>query len=339
MTPDYSVVVPVYNVEEYLSQCVDSLLAQRYGNFEVILVDDGSSDGSGALCDRYAARDSRVRVIHQPNRGVVAARLAALEAARGTYACFVDGDDWVTPEWLETVQARVTETGGPDMIQFDFASDDGSPSQPLLAAPGYYDKARLEREVYPYMIWDRRRPFLAQLIPGYQCTKIVRRTLLLDHYIRDAAITLYEDVAMLYECLYHANSLYVCPEAFYIYRQRSGSALRSYDPNELRQLKACRNYLLGHLVRQAPELAPQAEGFIASKLLRAILQECRRGAPRDAVRHIAGGLDETGLARDLSTEGLPAHIRLFLLLLRHRAYRLALLIYRIRLWFFDRRHI
>ncbi len=337
MDIEYSVIVPVYNVRQYLAQCLDSILAQSCGDFELLLADDGSTDGSGALCDEYAQKDPRVRALHLPNLGVVAARGAALDAARGAYVCFVDGDDWVRSNWLETVNACITENGRPDILIFDYATDDGSPGQSPLAAPGLYDRARLEREVYPYMLWDRRRPFFSQLIPGHQCTKVIRRELLLAHWMRGASVAIYEDVAMFYECLYHARSLYVCPEALYVYRQRSDSALHQFDPQALRQLKLCRDYLWAHLVRQTPALAPQAEAFVANKILRAFLHECRYGGSlRDSVARLAADLDETGLARDLSGRELPGYVRLFLAMLRRRAYYPAMLVYRLRLWVFDR---
>ncbi|MDR3314701.1 MAG: glycosyltransferase, partial [Oscillospiraceae bacterium] len=89
-----SVIVPVYNVEPYLPKCLDSIVSQTYANLEIILVDDGSTDASGSICDAYAAKDERVRVIHQANGGVAAARNAGLDAAVGEYIQFVDSDDW-----------------------------------------------------------------------------------------------------------------------------------------------------------------------------------------------------------------------------------------------------
>ena len=90
-----SVIVPVYNVEAYLVKCVESILNQTYPNLEVILVDDGSPDGSGAICDTFADKDSRVKVIHKPNGGLSSARNAGLEEASGEYITFVDSDDWI----------------------------------------------------------------------------------------------------------------------------------------------------------------------------------------------------------------------------------------------------
>ena len=96
-----SIIVPVYKTERFLSACIASILAQTFTDFELILVDDGSPDGCPALCDAAAAKDSRIRVIHQKNRGLSGARNAGLDAAEGEYLGFVDSDDWVSPHYLE----------------------------------------------------------------------------------------------------------------------------------------------------------------------------------------------------------------------------------------------
>ena len=101
MNPVISVIVPVYNVEKYLNQCVNSILAQTYKDFELILVDDGSKDKSGEICDEYVKKDSRIRVFHKKNGGVSSARNYGIDNAQGTYICFVDSDDWVDETYLE----------------------------------------------------------------------------------------------------------------------------------------------------------------------------------------------------------------------------------------------
>ena len=96
--PQFSIIIPVYRVEEYLEKCVDSILAQTCQDFELLLIDDGSPDGSGAICDRYAAsHPNQVRALHQPNGGAGAARNRGIELAQGDYLLFVDGDDWLAP--------------------------------------------------------------------------------------------------------------------------------------------------------------------------------------------------------------------------------------------------
>ena len=105
--PQISVIVPVYKVEQYLSACVDSILTQTFRDFELILVDDGSPDNCGAMCDAYAAQDPRVRVIHQQNGGLSAARNAALDIAAGEYVTFIDSDDIVPFNILYALDYRV----------------------------------------------------------------------------------------------------------------------------------------------------------------------------------------------------------------------------------------
>ena len=109
--PEISIIVPVYQVEKYLNECIDSILAQTFTDFELILVDDGSPDNCPALCDAAAKRDSRVRVIHKQNGGVSTARNAGLDAAQGNWIAFVDSDDTAAPEYLEKMHKAVLETG------------------------------------------------------------------------------------------------------------------------------------------------------------------------------------------------------------------------------------
>ena len=113
-----SVIVPVYNVEAYLKRCVDSVLGQTYTDFELILVDDGSPDNCPAICDEYAQKDSRIKVIHQQNGGLSAARNAGLDIATGDYVCFLDGDDHVKENLLETVIPHLNS--GMQLVAFNY---------------------------------------------------------------------------------------------------------------------------------------------------------------------------------------------------------------------------
>lgn len=107
--PKISVIVPVYNTEKYLQRCVDSILAQTLGDFELLLVNDGSTDGSGMICDEYAQKDSRVRVFHKENGGVSSARNLGLENAQGKWITYVDGDDWIEPTMYEELYKKAIE--------------------------------------------------------------------------------------------------------------------------------------------------------------------------------------------------------------------------------------
>ena len=120
-----SIIVPIYKVEEYFPRCVDSLLGQTDGDFELILVDDGSPDRCGAICDEYAAKDPRIFVIHKENGGLSDARNAGLEIARGEYIAFVDSDDWVSPRYLELLRQGL-ETTGSDICECGILRTEGT---------------------------------------------------------------------------------------------------------------------------------------------------------------------------------------------------------------------
>ena len=117
--PEISIIVPVYRAEKYLNACVDSILNQTYSDFELVLIEDGSPDQSGAICDEYAQKDDRVRVIHQPNQGQAAARNHALPMTQGKWLCYVDSDDAIHPQMLEHLHRAAEKSGaGISMCQF-----------------------------------------------------------------------------------------------------------------------------------------------------------------------------------------------------------------------------
>jgi len=113
MEPLISVIVPVYNVEAYLKRCVECLLGQTYRNLEIILVDDGSPDNCPALCDAYGKQDGRIQVLHQKNAGLSGARNAGIGIAKGSYLAFVDSDDYVAPDFIQSLYELLRETGCP----------------------------------------------------------------------------------------------------------------------------------------------------------------------------------------------------------------------------------
>ena len=112
-----SVIVPVYNTEKYLAKCLDSLLKQQINNYEILLVDDGSTDNTPQICDDYAKKDKKVRVFHKENEGCAVARNFALNKARYEYITFTDADDWVTEDYLKTMYDRIKE--GYDIVTID----------------------------------------------------------------------------------------------------------------------------------------------------------------------------------------------------------------------------
>lgn len=222
--PKVSVIVPVYNTEKYLDECINSILTQTIHDIEVILVDDGSTDTSPAICDAYAEKDCRVKVIHKPNGRAASARNAGLRIAQGDFIAFVDSDDWISPDMYE----RMLDTGV-DVCLCDylhFRGDQEFPfSQPNIRE-GYYDKEQIRKEVYPHLVMDG----VEFPITISNCVLLIKHKIIVDNnlsYREDILIS--EDAPFGSEVLYCASSFaYLKGQHFYHYRMTEGSASKTY---------------------------------------------------------------------------------------------------------------
>lgn len=227
-----SVTVPVYNVTEYLPQCIESICGQTYKALEIILVDDGSTDESGNICDKYAEEDSRITVIHKENGGLVSARKAGLNAAHGEFVSCVDGDDWIESDMIQRLMDIESVTGA-DMIAFagyeEFEGCQGSKGN--TAAEGLYHTEEQLKELYARMLMNGN--FFEQGISTYIWNKLFRRSLLEEYQMRVPDVISYgEDTACVYPCILAAGSVYVTNMHLYHYRVRQGSMVKSMRVND-----------------------------------------------------------------------------------------------------------
>ena len=213
----FSVVVPVYNVADYLPKCMDSLLGQDFDDFEIILVDDGATDGKcPVLCDQYATKfPARVRTIHQANGGLGAARNTGLEVAKGEYLFFVDSDDFVAPDALSCLAREIHKTHA-DMYVFGFWYVEGEEIH-----PGEAPKVPMGQ---PLTL--KSCPELLLETPA-ACMRICRKELFLDTGIRYPGRVWYEDLHTTPKCLCHARQVVVLPQMLYFYLLREGSIMRN----------------------------------------------------------------------------------------------------------------
>lgn len=223
--PLFSVIVPIYKVEAYLGECIDSILAQTYDDFELILVNDGSPDNCGRICDEYAEKDNRIHVIHKENGGVVSARQAGAEAATGRYIACVDGDDWIAPEYLERF-ADVIHRYDADIVccGYNSAFPDRMVSVPFKLSSGLYSRERMEREIFPVLLYGVEYLGFAQIL----CSKVIKQRIFLQHHSQlDTHINLGEDGAVCRACVFSSNSLYIMSECLYFYRQNPHSVTKT----------------------------------------------------------------------------------------------------------------
>lgn len=232
--PLVSIIVPVYKAEKYIHQCVDSLLAQTYQNIEVILVDDGSPDRCGEICDEYAARDTRVKVIHQLNGGVGKARQTGIEHATGEYSIHADPDDWVDPTMIEEMVAKAKEDDA-DMVICDFFEENGTNR--------YCQHLAMESAPSPAIIEER---LIHHELSGYLWNKMFRRECCGDIDF-PSDITLLEDELFIIRVLRTGNIKRVAylPKAFYHYRtDNTSSIIHVRSERNLQSLYKVLHYLL-----------------------------------------------------------------------------------------------
>lgn len=220
--PVVSIIVPVYNLKKYLSRCIESILLQSYKNYECILVDDGSVDGSSEICDIYAKKDSRIKVIHKENGGVSNARNVGIEMSIGKYVCFIDGDDWVDKTLLdkavlliEKMHSQIIGWGMRVYDGYSFVSD-------------YYSEQ-------PVFLYKEEKIFPEWF--NSPCTKMYLRSLIIDNKIRfPEGISLAEDLCFNYQCYSYVNEIPQIQETLYNYfSKRPDSAVQSISMEKIKQ--------------------------------------------------------------------------------------------------------
>lgn len=227
--PKISVIVPVYNVEQYLPRCIDSILAQTFTDFELLLIDDGSRDASGRICDEYAEHDARIRVFHQENKGVSVARNLGLDNARGEWIAFVDSDDCVSTEWLHHYAANLDAD-----IVFQGAKvveAEGIPTSEIKLHDNRAERERMSAEI-AYL--ERKSSIL-----NATWSKIFKRRIIDDNNIRfDPVCKLSEDLIFTIQYLSHSNSIRTLSELGYNYLRVNSYLTRvRYDFMTLFEMK------------------------------------------------------------------------------------------------------
>ena len=225
----YSVIVPVYNVENYLPRCIDSLLAQNYVDLEILLIDNGSKDQSGQICEDYAAQFSNITAYHIPNKGVGSARNFGLAKAKGEFICFVDADDYLVGNLFSDVESQLDSQL--DLVVFSYYNSieknlsEIDRSAKILPTEGKKDKSdfiALFQELWltdmMYTVWN----------------KIYRREFLEEHQIVFESYELGEDVRFNLNVYQHVNTVFLVKSAYYVYVSgRVDSAMGQYNPNRM----------------------------------------------------------------------------------------------------------
>lgn len=257
----FSVIVPVYNAERYLRKCVESVCVQSYPEWELILVDDGSTDESGTLCDRLAESDARIRVVHQENRGVVAARKEGIRNAQGDYVFYVDADDWIEPDCLADAYARILDTDA-DLVAYGFRyiSQFGKETCKLEPLPeGLYVSGEINEKIYPRILLgaDMRNMF-------YTITGKAGRREIFEEGQKDIPdhLKVGEDTACSVGIYRAAVRVYISHKPAYCYRLQDESATHRFHMDLYGKLAETVRYLEKLDVPEIPDFSKQVDRYV-----------------------------------------------------------------------------
>ena len=243
--PVVSVIVPVYNVEKYLPVCADSILAQTYTRLEIILVNDGSKDKSPKICDAYATKDSRVKVIHKNNGGLVSAWTAGVKEAVGEYLLFIDSDDWMEEKMVEELLSY-TVSGKKEVICSNYIIEkiEKNKSVPVTQKmePGIYERNEIEKKILPNLLGREER-----IIHFSRCMKLISKELVIGNMkFLNHRLTMGEDVSIILPVLMDAERIVIVKEGYYYhYRFVEASMAHKYQPDLYRQV-----HLLGENLKE-----------------------------------------------------------------------------------------
>lgn len=225
MEPLISVIVPIYQIDRYIGICIESIINQTYKNIEIILIDDGSSDRSPEICNLYARKDKRIKVVHKPNGGLVSARKAGLKIATGDYIGYVDGDDWIEQRFYENMVKTIL-TYNSDIVIAGMSRDLFSVSSKLSSKipSGNYEGEQLKKLKKNMLIFQR---FACIGITTYVWNKLFKREKLLQYQMNvDNSISIGEDAAVTYPYLMACDKISIIDNYDYHYRQREDSMLK-----------------------------------------------------------------------------------------------------------------
>lgn len=217
MFPIISVIVPVYKAEKYLSMCICSILNQTFKDFELILVDDGSPDNSGKICDDYGLKDNRIRVIHQSNSGVAIARNNGIQVSKGEWITFVDADDWIEPETYDIALKTALEKKA-DLLQWSISVDLEN------------QQIKTKKYMTGYFLPETDATYLEPSM----CHKLISRKIICDNNIKfPEKITLSEDRYFAFLCYMHSSKNFALDNVFYHYRMTAESATHNMNEKNI----------------------------------------------------------------------------------------------------------
>ena len=331
--PKISIIIPVYNVADYLTECIESIVVQEYTDYEIILVDDGSTDGSERLCDELAQKYDKIQVIHKENGGLVSARKAGILKSSGEYIFNVDSDDYIDVNLLKNISDKI-DVYKPDVIAFDFMRVDESGHYidkiENQADEGLYSDEKLT-DIRSRLIYDKtNRNLNAGSIIFSIWSKIFKKSCVLKHQLDvPNKIDRGEDMAVVMPTLCTCSTLYVYRYTGYCYRQRSTSIVHTFDKDELKESST----LISHLIKNAPgidikNIELYMYYIIVNYLYKVIELSASYSGLKETISYI-NNEPVLQLPKKVEYQYLPAKEKIQLFCVKHRLWKLLWTVYKI----------
>lgn len=334
----FSVVVPVYNAEKYLVQCIESIVNQNFKEFDLILVNDGSTDGSGQICDKFAEKYDNIRVIHKKNEGQVKARIDGVNAAKGEYILFGDADDWFEEGALQKVD-EIVKKDNPELILFGFQYVETG--KYTKSSHSFEERLYVNEEkkvLYTQMICDSERIFTElSIFPAVWC-RVIKRELLIEWQGKvDAKLKVGEDLVLLTYCMLNASSVYVCHKNLYNYRVLGDSLSHKYSEGMFQNLCLIKDELEKVCTNCNRECVVQVRAYVLKELWNCVVKVCRHKTKREVIHMLKSDFDVRELCayvKTVNTCKVDLKMRMALVLLKYQKWKM--LYYLINIYFCKR---
>ena len=332
---EISVIVPVYNVEALLPRCIESIMAQTKQNMEIILVDDGATDESGRICDSYAKKDARIRVIHKTNGGLTSAWKAGAAVAKGDYLGFIDSDDWIDEDMYERMWESAKKYHSDIVVcglVFDYEDSKLEKRKEISDfEKEYYDRKDLEA-IFPKLINDGR--FFGRMLQPARVTKLYRRELVEKNMLlcKDE-VTVGEDMQLTLPCILDANSMSVVKDFYpYHYWFNQNSMTGKFDPKYLDKIKIMEKRLKEISEEKGkfdfePQITNDFLGLAVIGLKNGVVRnQSGRKTAKEIIKRYCNDETVREALQNHTMNRLPMSIKVFLMLMKWRCYGVCYLI-------------
>ncbi len=338
MMSELAIIVPVYNVEQYLDRCISSLLQQTFINISIVLVDDGSTDNSGEICDRWAKEDNRVTVIHKKNGGLMSAWKCGVQNSEGDYVGFVDSDDWVSADMYEKLMS-VAESEKADLVTCCLIKEyeDGQKGKQLeYSIPsGVYSGEKITHDIFPFLIGGNN--YKNRGVSPNRVTKVFKRSVLLECMCDcDDRVTIGEDLLTTFSFIQKANKIVIMNDFYpYHYRIRSTSMIAKYSDGKYVKMNILRECMLRANKSPYYDFEKQINTDYIKLILMQLDDEILlSGKPNSELRHSIKDLYRSQAFQDAmknaEIEKMPIKYRLYMSFFKYGFYSLAILMRKVK---------